>query len=269
MGGLVLAFKNYRIKAGIWGSPWAGVKYFKQFFNSPQFKTIITNTLSLSFMQLLIGFPFPIILALALNEVSSTRFKKTVQLITYAPYFISTVVLVALVMQLMDMRHGMIARILQALGIESKSYLGDPAMFRPIYVLSGVWQTTGYSAIIYIAALAGIDPQLYEAATVDGATRRQRIWHVDIPCLMPTIMVMLILEAGKIMNVGFEKVYLLQNDMNKVKSEIISTYVYKIGLLNNQISFSTAVELFNSVVNLVLVLTVNKIATKTSEVSLW
>lgn len=268
MAGTVLAFKDFNIKAGIFGSDWAGLKYFKQFFNSPQFKTLITNTLSLSFSQLIFGFPMPILLALALNEVSSLRFKKTVQMVTYAPYFISTVVLVSLVYQFLDPRSGFISQALQQAGITG-NLLGMSGAFRPVYVLSGIWQITGYNAILYIAALSSVDPSLYEAATVDGASRLQRIIHVDLPCIMPTIIVLLILESGKVMNIGFEKVFLMQNDMNLIKSEIISTYVYKIGLVNAQYSFSAAVGLFNSVVNAALVLTVNRVAKRFGEVGLW
>ena len=254
MAGAVLAFKDFNIKAGIFGSDWAGLKYFRQFFNSPQFKTLITNTLALSFSQLVFGFPMPILLALALNEVSSLRFKK--------------VVLVSLVYQFLDPRSGFISQALQQVGITG-NLLGMSGAFRPVYVLSGIWQITGYNAILYIAALSSVDPSLYEAATVDGASRLQRIIHVDLPCIMPTIIVLLILESGKVMNIGFEKVFLMQNDMNLIKSEIISTYVYKIGLVNAQYSFSAAVGLFNSVVNAALVITVNRIAKRFGEVGLW
>ncbi|MDO5423037.1 MAG: ABC transporter permease subunit [Eubacteriales bacterium] len=266
--GNVLAFKDYKIKLGIFGSPWAGLKYFKQFFSSPQFENLLSNTLLLSIGQLLLGFPLPIILALALNEAMSAKFKKVVQTVTFAPYFISTVVLVSLIMQLLDPHMGLLTKVLAKFGIEG-NLLGMPSAFRPIYILSGIWQTTGYSAIIYIAALSSIDPNLYEAAAVDGATRFQRILHVNIPGILPTIVVMLILESGKIMNIGFEKVYLLQNDMNLVNSEIISTYVYKIGLVKAQYSFSTAVGLFNSAVNAILVIFVNWVAKKFGEGGLW
>ncbi len=266
--GNVMAFKNYRIKEGIWGSPWAGFKYFEQFFNSPQFKSILSNTLLLSFGQLILGFPLPIILALALNEALSPKFKKIVQTVSFAPYFISVVVMVSLVNLLLDPHVGLLAHWLSKIGIEG-NLLGMPSAFRPIYILSGIWQTTGYSAIIYIAALSSIDPSLYEAASVDGATRFQRILHINIPGILPTIVVMLILESGKIMNIGFEKVFLLQNDMNMISSEIISTYVYKIGMVKAQYSFSTAIGLFNSAINATIVVIVNKIARKVGEGGLW
>lgn len=266
--GNLLAFKDYKIKLGIFKSPWAGLKYFKQFFDSPQFHNLLSNTLLLSIGQLVLGFPLPIILALALNEAMSPKFKKVVQTVTFAPYFISTVVMVSLVMQFLDPHSGFLTKILENFGVKG-NLLGMPSAFRPIYIISGIWQTTGYSAIIYIAALSSVDPNLYEAAAVDGATRFQRILHVNIPGILPTIVVMLILESGKIMNIGFEKVFLLQNDMNMINSEIISTYVYKIGLVKAQYSFSAAVGLFNSAVNAILVIIVNKIAKKFGEGGLW
>lgn len=269
MTGAVLAFKKFNIMEGIYGSPWAGFKYFKQFFDSPNFWLLIRNTLSISIYQLAAGFPIPILLALGLNEVSNLRFKKTVQLVTYAPYFISTVVLVSLVIQLLSPRIGLINVIITALGGQEQNFMGNPDYFRTIYVISDIWKVTGYNAIIYIAALASIDPSLYEAARVDGASRLQKIIHVDIPGILPTIIILLILESGKIMSVGFEKVYLMQNDLNLVNSEIISTYVYKIGLLNAQFSYSTAVGLFNSVINLILILSVNRLARKWGDIGLW
>ncbi|HEY5584408.1 MAG TPA: ABC transporter permease subunit [Ruminiclostridium sp.] len=269
MGGAILAFKDYNIREGIFGSPWAGFKYFNQFFHSPYFWVLIKNTLSLSFFFLIAGFPMPILLAIALNEVSNVRFKKTVQLVTYAPYFISTVVMVALVMQFLSPRTGIVNIAISALGGQEQNFMGKASFFSTIYVLSGIWQVTGYNAIIYIASLSSIDPSLYEAATVDGASRLQKIIHVDIPGILPTIIILLILEAGKLMSVGFEKVFLMQNDLNLINSEIISTYVYKIGLLNAQFSFSTAVGLFNSVVNFILILSVNKMAKRWGDISLW
>ncbi len=269
MAGAVLAFKDFKIMDGIFGSPWAGFKYFDQFFKSPNFWLLIKNTLSISIYQLVAGFPMPIILAIALNEVSNLRFKKTVQLVTYAPYFISTVILVALVIQFLSPRIGLVNVIITALGGTEQNFMGNAEYFRTIYVLSGIWKVTGYNAIIYIAALSSIDPSLHEAATVDGASRLQKIIHVDIPGIMPTIIILLILEAGKIMSVGFERVYLMQNDLNLINSEIISTYVYKIGLLNAQFSYSTAVGLFNSVVNLILILSVNKLARRWGDLGLW
>lgn len=269
MANTVLAFKNYNVMKGIWGSPWVGTQYFEMFFRNPAFVTLIKNTLYISFYQLIVGFPIPILLALALNEVKSARFKKTVQMVTYAPYFISTVVMVSIIMLFLSPRLGIVNTIAGALGFEAVNYLGEPGMFRTIYVLSDVWQTMGYSAVIYLAALAGVDPSLYEAAKVDGANRFQKILNVDLPGILPAAVIILILSVGNIMALGFEKMYLLQNPLNLSSSEIISTYVYKIGLLNANYSFATAVGLFNSLINLALLLVVNAIAKRASNTSLW
>lgn len=269
MANAVLAFKNYNVVKGIWGSPWVGTQYFEMFFRNPAFVTLIKNTLYISFYQLIVGFPIPILLALALNEVKSARFKKTVQMVTYAPYFISTVVMVSIIMLFLSPRLGIVNTITGVLGFEAINYLGEPGMFRTVYVLSDVWQTMGYSAVIYLAALAGVDPSLYEAAKVDGANRFQKILNVDLPGILPAAVIILILSVGSIMALGFEKMYLLQNPLNLSTSEIISTYVYKIGLLNANYSFATAVGLFNSLINLVLLLVVNAIAKRASNTSLW
>ena len=265
----VLAFKDYNVIKGIWGSPWAGTKYFELLFQNPAFVTLIKNTLYISFYSLIVGFPVPILLALALNEIKNGTFKKTVQMVTYAPYFISTVVMVSIIMLFLSPRLGIINTIAGALGFEAVNFLGEPGLFRSIYVFSDVWQSMGYSAVIYLAALAGIDPSLYEAAKVDGANRFQKILNVDLPGLLPAAVIILILSVGNMMAVGFEKIYLLQNPLNLSASEIISTYVYKTGLLNANYSFATAVGLFNSVINLVLLLTVNAAAKRLSNTSLW
>jgi putative aldouronate transport system permease protein len=269
MGGILLAFKSYRITQGILGSPWAGLRYFEQFFNSPRFWTLLQNTLSISIYSLLAGFPIPIIFALMLNETTSLRFKRSVQLVTYAPYFISTVVMVSIIMQFLDPRIGFINRIIVLLGGQARNFMGQASIFQSIYVWSGIWQNTGYAAIIYIAALSSIDPTLYEAAFMDGASRFRKMIHIDIPGLLPTIVILLILSVGGIMNVGFEKVFLMQNALNLSNSEIIATYVYKIGILSSQFSFGTAVGLFNSVINLILIAAVNQIARRIGETSLW
>ena len=269
MGGILLAFKSYRITEGIFGSPWAGLRYFEQFFNSPRFWDLLRNTLGVSVYSLLAGFPLPIVFALMLNETTSLRFKRTVQLVTYAPYFISTVVMVSIIMQFLDPRIGFVNRVIVLLGGQAQNFMGQASLFQSIYVWSGVWQSMGYAAIIYIAALSGIDPALYEAAYMDGASRFRKMIHIDIPGLLPTIVILLILNVGGLMNVGFEKVFLMQNPINLSSSEIISTYVYKIGILSAQFSFGTAVGLFNSVVNLLLIVGVNQIARKIGETSLW
>lgn len=265
----VIAFKDYNVVKGIWGSPWAGMKYFEMFFQNPVAMKLIANTLILSLYQLVVSFPIPIILALALNEVKSYRFRRLVQMVTYAPYFISTVVMVSVIMLFLAPRLGIVNQLLGSFGIEHINFLGEAGMFRSIHVWSDVWQTAGYSAIIYLAALAGVDPALYEAARVDGANRLQKIIHVDLPGIMPAAVIILILSVGSIMSVSFEKIYLLQNPLNTGTSEVISTYVYKMGLLNSNFSFATAVGLFNAVINLVLLVIVNAVARRVSNNSLW
>lgn len=245
------------------------MKYFNQFFNSPSFLLLLKNTLILSLYSLLASLPVPILLALCLNEVRIPWFKKTVQMVTYAPYFISTVVMVGMLIQLMSIRSGFFNHLIQIFGGTPVDFMAIPSLFRTIYVFSGVWQGMGYSAVIYIAALSNVDPQLYEAAIIDGANRLQKIIHIDIPAILPTIVLMLIMSLGNVMSIGAEKVYLMQNNLNLSTSEIISTYVYKIGLINGQFSLSTAVGLFNSVINFVLIVIVNTIARRLGDTSLW
>lgn len=269
MYGILIAFKDFTAVEGIFGSPWAGLKYFKMFFNSYQFTRLLGNTLILSIYGLIAGFPIPIILALSLNECKNIRFKKAVQMVTYAPYFISTVVLVSIMSLMLAPKTGLVNNILSAIGLEQINFMGEPTLFRHLYVWSGVWQGTGFSAVIYIAALAGIDPTLHEAAVIDGASKLKRIWHIDLPGIAPTIIITLILNTGSIMSIGYEKVLLMQNSLNMSRSDIIATYVYRIGLEDRQYSLSTAVNLFNSVINCILLVTVNQIARKVSETSLW
>ncbi|WP_237167849.1 ABC transporter permease [Paenibacillus yonginensis] len=269
MANAVLAFKDYNVTKGIWGSPWIGFKNFRLFFDNPIFWTLVKNTLLISLYQLLVGFPIPILLALALNEVRHAKFKKLVQMVTFAPYFISTVVMVSMIMLFLAPRLGFVNLALNALGMDSINFLGEPGMFRSIYVWSDLWQSAGYASVVYLAALAGIDPVLYEAAKVDGASRLQKIIHVDLPGILPTVTILLILNVGNIMALGFEKIYLLQNPLNTSSSEIIATYVYKMGLLNANYSFATAVGLFNSVINLVLLVLVNGLAKRISSNSIW
>ena len=271
MASAVIAFKDYNVVQGVWGSPWVGFKYFDLFFSNPVFWTLIKNTLGLSLYALVVGFPIPIILAVCLNEIRDGFFRRFTQLVTYAPYFISTVILVSMTMLLLSPRLGVVNLALQALGQPQINFLGRADMFPSIYVWSGVWQFSGYAAIVYLAALAGIDPQLHDAARVDGATRLQKIRHVDLPGIMPVILIILILNVGSLLAVGFEKVYLFQNPLNLATSEVISTYVYKIGLLNANFSFATAVGLFNSVINMILLVAVNALANRVSngESGLW
>ena len=265
----VIAFKNYSPIKGPWGSDWVGFKNFELFFQNPVFWTLVKNTFLLAAYTVLASFPIPIILAVALNEIRQGFFKKTVQLVTYAPYFISTVVVVSMTILVLSPRIGFVDDAIGLFGIPSIDFLGDPNYFRHVYVWSDVWQTTGYSAVIYLAALAGIDPALHESAKIDGASRIRRIMHVDLPGIMPTAVIILVLGVGNIMSIGFEKAFLLQNPLNLAQSEIIATYVYKTGLLNADFSMATAVGLFNSVINLFLLLGVNFAAKRITGNGLW
>ncbi|MFD0696732.1 ABC transporter permease [Paenibacillus sp. GCM10027628] len=269
MLGTAIAFKDYNVIKGIWGSPWAGMTYFNQFFESPNFWLYIKNTIGISLYGIAVGFPAPIILAIALNEIRNGPFKKTVQMATYAPYFISTVIMVSIIMMSLLPEVGLISKFLGMLGVANTNFMGIPKLFKTIYVMSDVWQYSGYSAVIYIAALAGVNPELYESAKVDGASRLQKIINVDIPSLIPVSVILLILSVGNIMKVGVEKIFLMQNMLNLSSSEVISTYVYKVGLLNASYSFSAAIGLFNSLVNLLLLVLVNQVAKKISGSSLW
>ncbi|TDW75199.1 ABC transporter permease [Kribbella pratensis] len=265
----VIAFKDYSPVKGPWGSDWVGFKNFELFFQNPVFWTLVKNTFLLSVYTVLASFPIPIILAIALNEIRNGRFKKTVQLVTYAPYFISTVVVVSMTILVLSPRLGFVNDAIGLFGVPSIDFLGNPNYFRHIYVWSDVWQTTGYSAVIYLAALSGIDPALHESARIDGASRLQRIRHVDLPGIMPTAVIILVLGVGNIMSIGFEKAFLLQNPLNTAQSEIIATYVYKTGLLNADFSMATAIGLFNSVINLFLLLGVNFVAKRITGNGLW
>ena len=267
MYGVQIAFRNFKPTKGIWGSPWVGMKNFDKFFQSYMFKDLLTNTIVLSVYQIVASFAFPILLALLLNYCVSNKLRKVTQMVTYAPHFISTVVLVGMLNVFLS-ESGIINHLLNLLGLRSVPFLSDAGMFRHIYVWSHIWQRTGYNSVIYIAALAGVNPELHEAAIVDGANKLQRILHIDLPAIMPTAIILLIMSTGNMLSLGFEKVYLMQNDLNLGVSEIISTYVYKIGLLNAQYSYSTAIGLFNNVINLIVLLTVNKIADKVSGTSL-
>lgn len=269
MGGILIAFKNYSIRKGVWGSPWVGMKWFKQFFATPDFVRLLKNTLILSFYQLLVSFPAPIILAISLNSLKSVKIKKVMQTVTYAPYFISTVVLVGIVLQCFHLNIGVVNTVLEMVGLNRVDFMGKASYFRHIYVWSGVWQGMGFSAIIYIAALGNIDQNLVEASLIDGANRFRRIWTIELPTLKPIITMQLILAIGGIMGVGFEKAFLMQNSLNQPVSEIISTYVYKKGLVDMKFSFATAVGLFNSVVNFLLLITANRLSKKFGEDSLW
>ena len=260
MGGLVIAFKKYHVRPGIWGSAWVGLDNFVKFFTSYKFPIIMKNTLMISLYSLAVSFPIPIIFALLLNAMLGKRYKKAIQTITYVPYFISTVVMVGLIFQVLNNRSGIYGSLYTRFtNRTAPNILADGKLFKHIYVWSGVWQSTGYSAIIYIAALAGVDQSLHEAAEIDGASRFQRLLYIDVPTILPTASIMLILAVGNIMNVGFEKVLLMQNNLNLNYSEIISTYVYKVGLASgiNDFSLSTAISMFNSVINFILLMIAN------------
>ena len=271
MAGVQIAFRKYTIRGGIWDSPWIGLKNFSRFFNSYMFERVLVNTLTLSFYGLLAGFPLPILFALCLNVMRNQRFKKAVQLVTYAPHFISTTVLVGMMMALLNPRSGLYGTLCFALtGSYPVDLFSSADAFKHLYVWSDVWQSLGWNAIIYIAALSGVDMELHEAAQIDGASRFQRMIHIDLMSILPTASIMLILSAGNIMSVGFEKVYLMQNDINLRASEIISTYVYKVGLTGTtDFSYSTAIGLFNSEVNMLILLLVNGVTRRLSSTSLF
>ena len=259
MAGLTMAFQDYSLTKGIFGSKWVGLKNFQDFFQGLYFGRTLSNTLILSFLDLLICFPAPIILALMLNEVQHIRYKKLIQTVSYIPHFISMVVAAGLIKEFTN-SGGVVAKIVEALGGTPQSYIAMPQYFRAIFIVSQVWQTIGFNSIIFLAALSGIDQELYDAAKIDGATRMQQMWHVTLPGIASTIIIMLILRCGAIMNVNFEKVLLLYSPSTYETADVISTYVYRVGIVKQKIGYSTAVGLFNSVVSLALVLTANKLS---------
>ena len=267
MLGVQIAFRDFKVRGGIWQSPWVGFEHFSVFFQSPTSWMIISNTLILSLYYLAASFPIPIVLAICLNECRSSKFRKFTQMITYMPYFISTVVLVSMIIQFTDISTGLFNQILTSFGGQAVNFMGTAGYFRTLYVWTGVWQTMGYSAIVYLAALTGVPVELYEAAKVDGASKFRRIINIDIPYIAPTIITLFILNTGSILSIGFEKIYLMQNSINTPVSEVISTYVYKIGVLQFNYSYSTAVGLFNSVVNLIMILIVNTVSDRIGKVS--
>ncbi|MFB9276935.1 ABC transporter permease [Cohnella cellulosilytica] len=269
MYGVQIAFKNFVPSKGILGSQWIGFDHFARFFDSYYFWDLLWNTLGISLYELAVGFPLPIILALAFNEIKNGFFKKGVQTVTYAPHFISIVVMAGMIITFLSPSSGILIRAIEWIGLQPPSFLEDPRWFKTVYVFSGVWQSAGWGTIIYLAALSGVDPQLHEAAIVDGASRFKRALRINLPAIVPTISILLILNVGNILGVGYEKILLLQNSLNIEASDVISTFVYRSGLLNNQLSFSTAVGLFNSAINAILLVTVNRIARKTSDNSLW
>ena len=270
MYGVQIAFKDYNLMAGITRSPWADpwYKYFQRFFNSYQSELVIKNTLLLGLYSIAAGYPIPILLGLLINQMRPGKFRRVYQTVTYIPQFITTVVLVGMLNIMLSPSSGLIGAIYKLFGAQAPNLLASPRLFPSLYVWSDVWQNAGWDAIVYLAALASVDPNLYEAATVDGAGKRQKMFYIDLPMLLPMSCVMLILRAGGIMNVSFEKAYLMQNDLNLSVSEMISTYVYKLGIINSQYSLSAAVNLFNTLVNLALLLLVNQITRRLGDTSI-
>ncbi|ACT04226.1 binding-protein-dependent transport systems inner membrane component [Paenibacillus sp. JDR-2] len=267
--GLQIAFKNFNPAKGIIGSPWEGFGHFERFFNSYYFWRLLWNTVSINLFSLLIAFPVPILLALLVNEIKSRAYSKWLQNITYIPHFISVVVIVGILNVFLSPKTGPINQLIEAFGGTPINFLQEAAWFKPIFIGSNIWQSMGWQSIIYIAALSGVNPQLYEAAKMDGASRLRRIWHVSLPGIMPVIVILLILDIGHFMNIGFEKILLMQNNLNLESSDVISTFVYTTGILKGEYSYTAAIGLFNSVINLMLLLLVNRFARKTSETSLW
>ena len=267
MYGILMAFENYKPKLGYLGSEWVGLKHFIRFFNYPDFWKLLWNTISISLYSLA-TFPVAVILALLINEIGNSKFKKTVQMVTYAPHFLSTVVACSIVIMLVG-RDGPIGNLYEFFTGENADLLSKSSWFGSIYVWSGVWQEMGWGTIIYLAALAGVSPDLIESAKIDGANRVQIIRHINVPCILPTIVIMFIMRMGSLLSVGFEKIFLLQNQLNLDTSRVISTYVYEIGLQGGQFSYSTAIGLFNNIVNIIMILIANKVSRKVSGIGLW
>ncbi|MGI2297530.1 ABC transporter permease [Paenibacillus sp. GXUN7292] len=269
MYGVQIAFKDFIATKGIGGSPWVGWKHFVRFYESYYFWRLIKNTLGIGLYELVVGFPVPILIALMINEVRSRLFKRVVQTVTYAPHFLSTVVIVGMLFLFLSPQSGLVNQLLQWFGFEPIKFMTSPGWFKSVYVISGVWQQMGWSSIIYLAALSGVDPQLHDAAKVDGAGRLRRVWSINLPVIAPTIIILLILNVGRILSVGFEKVFLMQNSLNAEASAVIATHVYQAGIIGAQYSYSAAVGLFNAVINFLMLIVVNSIARKVNDTSLW
>ena len=266
--GNIIAFKNFKPVAGIWNSPWVGFAHFKSFFSSYYFTRLLINTTLISVYGIIFAFPAPILLAIMINEVRFKRYKRVVQTITYMPYFISMVVFCGIIIDFMK-KDGVLTSALTIFGMPNENHLMKPDAFRTIFVGSGIWQNMGWNSIIFLAALAGIDQELFEAARIDGANRLKQIWHITLPGILPVIMILLIMRMGQLLNVGFEKVILLKNNANAVNAEVISSFVYQRGILEANYSYSTAVGLFNSIISFILVIGSNKISRSTTEYGLW
>lgn len=269
MYGILMAFKNYRGSSSIWAAEWVGLQWFEEFFNSFYFWRLLRNTLLISLYNLIFGFPIPIIFALILSETRNAHFRKIVQTVSYLPHFISVVVVVGMLHIMLSTTNGVVNNLIRASGGQSVNFMGESEWFRPLYIGSGIWQSFGWNSIIYLAALTGIDPALYEAAYMDGANRLQKVLHVSLPGIMPTMVILLIMQLGRTMSVGYEKIILMYTPATYEVADVISTYVYRRGIVNGQFSFSTAVGLFNSVVNMALLVAVNALSRRINDVSLW
>ena len=271
MYGNLIAFKRFVPTKGILGSDWIGFANFTRFFKSYKFFQVLWNTLYLNVYDLIVGFPIPILLAITLHYMPLRRYKKTVQMVTYAPHFISTVVIVGIIFKLFTQRIGLVNVLLSRLGLPEVNFLGSAQIFPHLYVWTNVWQQMGWGTIIYLAALASVDPELHESATVDGATIWKRLWHIDLPGILPTVVILLILRTGQILQVGFEKVYLMQNNLNIEASEVIQTYVYRVGIANRNPNFAyaAAIGLFQNLIMFFMLVAVNRLARKINETSLW
>jgi putative aldouronate transport system permease protein len=268
MFGVLVAFKNYNLALGVIRSPWVGFKYFIQFFNDPFFYRIVNNTFLLSLFSIMIGFPAPIVFSLLMNEIQSTKLKRVLQSISYLPHFVSTVVIVSIVMIVFS-PDGIVNDLIGAIGLENQVFFSDPKWFRPLYIGSGIWQSVGFSSIIYLAAIAGINPELYESACIEGAGKLKSMWYITLPCIMPTIRILFILEMGSLFNIGFEKVYLMYNPAIYQTADVVSTYVYRRGIGQLDYDYATAVGLINSTISFILVFITNKISNKISGEGLW
>ncbi|MBT2736674.1 sugar ABC transporter permease [Bacillus sp. ISL-7] len=269
MYGIQLAFREFDFTKGLTGGEWVGLKYFEQFVTNYMFKDLMTNTVTISLTTIILGFPAPIIMALIINQVFGKRWKKTLQTTVYLPHFISMVVMVGLLNVLLSPETGIVGHVMKLLGLGDINLLASEKTFVPVYVLSDIWQHAGWNSIIYLAALASVDPQLYDSAKIDGASRWQTIRYVDLPAIVPTMIILFILSMGNILNTGFEKIFLMQNPLNLPVSEVIATYVYKIGIISSQFSYSAAIGLFNTLINFIFLLAMNFIAKRFSNISLW
>lgn len=269
MYGVQIAFRDYNAVQGFWDSPWVGLKHMQRFIDSPYFLQTLRNTLTISIYSIIVGFPIPLIMALALNMMTNKKYQRFVQTVLYSPNFISTVIIIGMILIFLSPYNGPVNSIIRNLGGQTKNFMGLPNLFPHIYVWSGIWQNAGWGMVIYLAALSGVSPELHEAAIIDGSTKFQRVMNVDIPSIMPTITILLILSLGSLIGVGFEKTYLMQNPLNSGASEVISTYVYKRGLNGGEFSFASAIGLMNTIANLILLIIVNTIAKRVSDNSLW